>query len=556
MSRYLASLETIGEIAVSAASLYDVESACRDILRQLSRRGLVDYMSIKVAGVSGGPSDFLASTLDSPESDGGGSDSAIAGILKAAHDQALPDEGLFVEDVAGGPPSLSSFAQAGIKSAFLASLQGIDGTLGSVMVGFNQQQNFDDPQKSFLASLGRWTALALMVVRTASDARISREVMMENQRASMNEERIKALEVLAMGIAHNVNNALSPVTGYADMLIRSEKGLSEQARRSLKIIRESGKDIGNMVLRLDQFSRKLGSNEKMPPVSITELARDVMEMTRPYWKDMPQRNGVKVNLTADLDSEMPLIVGNDTEIRQAMTNVLINAVDAMPRGGEIKVGLSRQKDQVVFSVSDTGTGMDAESMERCLEPFFSTRKEGAGMGLAVTYGVMHRHGGEIVIESKKGRGTTVSLRFPIPGESLKAPAAKSQEGDGRHRILYVDDEPEVLEVMRQILETLEHEVEVAAGGSQGINAFAASIESGRPFDLVITDMGMPEVDGRAVAMAIKGASPDTPVIMFSGWSAQMLEEQGAAQYVDSVVSKPPTLDKVSQMIRSVMNRRK
>lgn len=554
MSRYLASLETIGEIAVSAASNYDVESACRDILRQLSRRGLVDYMSVKLVGASGGSSGFLASTLDSPESDGSGPESALAGILKAAHDQSPPDEGLFVEDVSGGPESLIPFAQAGIKSAFLARLPGVDGTLGNIMVGFSQQQNFDDPQKSFLVSLARWTALSLLVVRTASDARLSQEVSLETQKAAMNEERIHALEVLAMGIAHNVNNALSPVTGYSDMLIRSEKGLSEQARRSLKIIRESGKDIGNMVLRLNQFSRKLGPKERMPPVSMAELAGDVLEMTRPYWKDMPRRNGIQVNLESMIEPDLPMIVGDDTDIRQAMTNILVNAVDALPKGGAIKVALERQGDQAVFSVSDTGTGMDAESLERCMEPFFSTRKEGAGMGLAVAYGVMQRHGGEIVIESKKGRGTTVSLRFPIPGESLKAPAAKSMEGEGRHRVLYVDDEPEVLEVMRQIIEALEHDVEVAGGGAKGIEAFSASLKSDRPFDLVITDMGMPEVDGRAVAKAVKEASPHTPVVMFSGWSAQMLEEQGAAQYVDSVVSKPPTLDKVGQMIKSAMNR--
>lgn len=554
MSSYLASLETIGEIAVSAASSYDVESACREILRQLNRRGLVDYMSVKVSGASGGSPDFLASTLDSPDAESG-AESPLAGILKPAHDIHPPDDGLFVEDVASFPEGLAPFAQAGIKSAFLIPLPGLEGALGNIMVGWNLAQSFDDEQKSYLLSLARWTALSIMVAKTVSEARVSLQVSLETQKAAMAEERIRSLETLSMGIAHNVNNSLSPVTGYADMLIRSEKGMSEQARRSLKIIRESGKDIGNMVLRLSQFSRKRAANEKMPPVSLGELMLDVVDMTRPYWKDIPQRNGIEINLASEIEADLPLVAGSETDIRQAMTNIIVNAVDALPKGGEIKLNLGKIDDDVVFSVSDNGTGMDAESLERCMEPFFTTRREGAGMGLAVTYGVMQRHGGEMKIESRKGRGTTVNLKFPIPGEGgFKAPEARTAGGDSAYRVLYVDDEYEVLEVMRQILETLGHDVAVAAGGKKGITTFTEALGSDSKFDLVITDMGMPEVDGKAVAKAVKEASPHTPVIMFSGWSAQMLTEQGAAQFVDSVVSKPPTLDKVSQMIKSVMNR--
>ncbi len=553
MTLYNAMQETLGELAVRAASENEPEACCRTLVRQIQRRGLADYISIHLLGVAGETEAVFACSLENQAD--GELDPALAKIVREAHGETMPDEGLFVPDIAGGgPKSLTPFSNAGLKSVFLCPIGSENERLGSLMAGFNMQQNFDDEQKSFLATLARWVTLAAWVARANATIRRTEAALTETRRAATREESLRALEVLAMGIAHKVNNALSPVTGYADMLIRNEKSLSEQARRSLKIIRESGKDIGNTVLRLDQFSRKLGPRDKFPPVSVNDIVREVVESSRRYWQELPKRSGIDVALTLSLDPELPAVAGSDTEIRQAVTNILVNAVDAMPQGGAITLATSAEDDRVLVNFTDSGTGMDQDVLDHCLEPFFTTRKEGSGMGLSVVYGVMQRHRGEIKIESKRNRGTLVSLIFRSSGEKPRA-AAKTDAADAsRHRILYVDDEPEVLEVMRQILETLGHDVQVAEGGALGISVFKEALSIGRPFDCVITDMGMPDVDGRGVATAVKEASPHTPVILFSGWSAQMLEQQGVADVVDTVVSKPPTLDKVSQMIAGVMRR--
>ena len=194
----------------------------------------------------------------------------------------------------------------------------------------------------------------------------------------------------------------------------------------------------------------------------------------------------------------------------------------------------------VVEVADTGVGMDEDTRRRCLEPFFTTKGErGTGLGLAMVYGMAQRHAAEIGIDSVPGRGTTVSVSFPVPAiEPAGAAEPAARAPASRLRILIIDDDPLLLNSLRDSLELDGHSVVTANGGEAGIDAFRAAPTD---IDAVITDLGMPYIDGRRVAEAVKADSPSTPVILLTGWGQRLMSDGEVPQHVDRVLSKPPKL---------------
>jgi CheY-like chemotaxis protein/anti-sigma regulatory factor (Ser/Thr protein kinase) len=261
-----------------------------------------------------------------------------------------------------------------------------------------------------------------------------------------------------------------------------------------------------------------------------------------------------IKTATELAPDLPPIMGAESELREALTNLVINAVDAMPKGGTLVIATkvtesasdgdeATAERRVHVEVRDTGNGMDDDTRRRCLEPFYTTKGErGTGLGLAMVYGTVRRHSGDIEIESAIGKGTTVRLSFAAPGMVAHAPQRDAAPATpSRLRILIVDDDPVVLKALRDALEGEGHRVVAANGGRQGIEAFRAARGSGEPFTAVITDLGMPEVDGRQVASAVKAMSPATPVILLTGWGQRMAAEGDVPANVDRLVSKPPKL---------------
>jgi len=277
----------------------------------------------------------------------------------------------------------------------------------------------------------------------------------------------------------------------------------------------------------------------------------VIDLTRARWSDMPLQRGIVIEVGTDLAADLPAIMGVESEIREALINLILNAVDAVPNGGVLTVrtkaangAAGPEHGHVQVEVADTGAGMDEETRRRCLEPFFTTKGErGTGLGLAMVYGVVQRHGGDVEIESTPGQGTAVCLRFPVPATLAAAPAA-GESGfivPSRLRLLVVDDDPILLKSLRDTLEVEGHIVITANDGQAGIDAFRTARERGEIFAAVITDLGMPHVDGRRVASAVKDLSPTTPVILLTGWGQRLLSEDDIPPHVDRVLSKPPKL---------------
>ena len=266
-----------------------------------------------------------------------------------------------------------------------------------------------------------------------------------------------------------------------------------------------------------------------------------------------------IELQTDLMTSSPVVLGVESEIRDALTNLIFNAVDAMSEGGVLTVRTRRLSTQervegspkeaaltkaVCLEVTDTGIGMDEETRRRCVEPFFTTKGErGTGMGLAMVYGMVERHGAELDIDSRPGQGTTVRVLFPStvgPADEtgLQLALALPQRS---LRILIVDDDPLVIESLRESLRNDGHSVVAADGGQAGIDAFHAAQQRSEPFEVVITDLGMPYVDGRRVAAGVKGSAPSTPVILLTGWGQRLIAEGENPAHVDRILNKPPKL---------------
>ena len=437
----------------------------------------------------------------------------------------------------------------------------VEGKLFGVLVAARlAADGFNSDDCEFLRMLCENVALAAHQARLHTDLENAYNELRRTQATVLQQERLKALGQMASGIAHDVNNALSPVIGFADILMKGGYGLSPDGKKYLKYIRMAGEDIAHIVARLREFYRAREENEPLQHLDLNALIEQVADMTRPRWRDIPQSKGITIEVRTELAPDVPKLAGIESEIREAFTNLVLNAVDAMPRGGRITIRTrvvrhergGRHPRHVVVDVSDTGTGMDEETRKRCLEPFFSTKgKRGTGLGLAMVYGVMERHEGNIDIQSEPGKGTTIRLVFPV-----RTKLCEDKEENEKHavieplQILCIDDEPLLRELIKEILERDGHEVEVSDSGQSGLDEFRIARERGRPFDVVITDLGMPYLDGRQVAKALKQESPATPVIMLTGWGAFMKEDGNTPEQVDGVISKPPR----SRELREALSR--
>jgi CheY-like chemotaxis protein len=280
------------------------------------------------------------------------------------------------------------------------------------------------------------------------------------------------------------------------------------------------------------------------------VAQHVIDLTRPKWSAMPQEQGIVIHVDTHFAQDLPMIVGAENEVTDAITNIVLNAADAMPRGGTLTLRTHCVEGRgVLLEVSDTGVGMDEAVRSRCLEPFFTTKGErGTGLGLAMVYGMAKRHDAELAIASELGRGTTLSVLFRNLADSSSVAAHQTKRPSRTLHLLAVEDDPLVLQSVRDILEQDGHSVYTAEGGQSGIDVFAAASANGEPFDVVITDLGMPVVDGRAVATAIKSMSAQTPVILLTGWGHRLIEEHETPQNVDRVLSKPPQLSSLREAL--------
>ncbi|HEV8311498.1 MAG TPA: PAS domain S-box protein, partial [Burkholderiaceae bacterium] len=566
-ARLQAQLERLGlldQITAAIGERQDLQSIYQVAVRSLEERLPVDFGCVcshdaaddilTVIRVGAG-SKALAMELAMDEH-------ARIGIDQNGLSRCLRGELVYEPDIAGSEFAFPQrLARGGLRSLVVAPLRSESKVFGILVVARRQAQAFSSGECEFLRQLSAHVALAAQQAQLYGTLQHAYDELRQTQQAVMQQERLRALGQMASGIAHDINNAISPILLYTEALLEREPQLSERARGYLQVIARSIDDVAETVARLREFYRQREPQLTPVPLDLNTLVKQVAELTQARWSDMPQQRGVVIRMDRDLAADLPAAAGVESEVREALINLVFNAVDAMPDGGLLTMRTRRCTSPVPgngaaqafaqVEIVDTGMGMDDDTRRRCLEPFFTTKGErGTGLGLAMVYGVARRHGADIEIESKVGEGTTVRVIFAAAGVDPVVPAGSGAKPapPKRLRLLVVDDDPLLLKSLRDTLETDAHIVTTANDGRGGIEAFRAAQARGEVFSAVITDLGMPYVDGRRVAAAIKEASPSTPVILLTGWGQRLLSEEEVPQHVDRVLSKPPKLRELRETL--------
>ncbi|HEX7723616.1 MAG TPA: ATP-binding protein [Pyrinomonadaceae bacterium] len=366
-------------------------------------------------------------------------------------------------------------------------------------------------------------------------------------------EKMSALGELASGVAHDFNNTLAGILGRAQLLLDTAD--AQKIESGLNIIIKTAKDGAKTVKRIQDFARQRRDHD-FQIVDVGQLLLDVSEITRPRWKNRAEAANVHISL--DLECQRGLLtMGDESELREVLVNLVFNAVDAMPRGGMLRLSARKATDTVEISVRDSGTGMTEETRLRIFDPFFTTKdKLGMGLGLAVSYGIIRRHEGTVDVESQIGLGTTFRIRLPIPKCGETANTANSlftistaRVKSSQTRILVVDDEEYVRDLLRDILEKEGCEAIMAEGGRQALSLF----DNGN-FDAVFTDVGMPDMNGWELSRALRERDSKIPVAVITGWGEAVGSHERQAAQVDWVVAKPFETPQIVELAREVLRR--
>jgi signal transduction histidine kinase len=357
------------------------------------------------------------------------------------------------------------------------------------------------------------------------------------QGRAVQQERLRALGQMATGIAHDFNNALMPISGYAELLADlPELKANPNAQQYVRTILTASGDAAAVVSRLREFYRPVADEDVRVPVDLTRIARQIVELTRPRWHNEALMRGVTVSVETEL-AAVPPVLGNEPQLREAITNLMFNAVDAMPTGGRITIATSSNDGTVSIAVRDTGLGMTEHVKRHCLEPFFTTKGDrgGSGLGLGMVHGIARRHRGTFDIDSAVGIGTTMTLTFPAAEAAVATAHPISRPVSAGLRVLVVDDMPTARELLRDLLVADGHHVTMSPNGVDALSCL------GRwDYDLVLTDRSMPLMTGEKLAAAIKQSEKPLPVVMLTGVGQMMIESSERPFGVELVLPKPVT----------------
>lgn len=378
-------------------------------------------------------------------------------------------------------------------------------------------------------------------------------------------DKLSALGEMASGVAHNFNNTLAAILGRAQLTSR-DKSLSDEVRRSLDIIVKTATDGANTVRRIQNLARQRGDHD-FQLVAVDQILMDVGEVTRPRWKDHAEASNIHIALTLEIDSKA-LVMGDAGELREVLVNMIFNAVDAMPDGGRLMLATREADGKVEISISDTGMGMSDEVRSRVFDPFYTTKgTAGMGLGLAVSYGIISRHGGTIIVTSEPGQGTTFRITLPlyVPNSdghvhpsrdksiSRSRPAslaAITAEPTAKPRILVVEDEAHIVDILREVLEAEGCEVVTCANGTEAIGVFDAG-----NFDAVFTDVGLPGLNGWEVGRHIRARDEHIMLAVITGWGDAVSVEQQRTEKVNRVISKPFEITVIVELAREIFQHR-
>ncbi len=412
------------------------------------------------------------------------------------------------------------------RSAIIAPMNVMGRTVGSIEV-----------QSTELAAFNRGHATAMRMAANLAAGAIENVRMLERELERADQEaeseKMRSLGQLAAGVAHDFNNSLAAILGRTQLLLRT--ATDEKQRRSLKIIETASLDAAETVRRIQTFARRAPAGQ-LATAPVSRLIQDAIQLTSTRWEDDARARGLHYDIIhTPAFIEPDEIAANPSEVREVFVNLIFNALDAMPRGGRIELHETTSDGFVTVEVRDTGEGVAPELYERIFEPFFTTKgPQGSGLGLAVSYGIIHRHGGTIEVESEVGCGTTFTIRLPQARRTVSQGSGKSRARIPAQRVLVVDDDGAVREVLVEMLKELKQHVTEAGGAQEALLSLATE-----SFELMITDLSMPDMDGLRLAATARTVAPRMKIILATGYGQNSPGgNRPDPTHVDAIITKP------------------
>jgi signal transduction histidine kinase/CheY-like chemotaxis protein len=454
----------------------------------------------------------------------------------------------------------------GANSHCAVPLRAGERTLGLLHSVCTRASGFDHEQIQFLYLVADLLGPAISNCQLYGRLRTAYEDLRQTQEQLIQAEKMRALGELAGGMAHDFNNSLCGVMGFLDLSL-ADPAVAPRIRGYLQSALTCSQDAAHTVRRVQSFARWRRNELEVQRIDVNDLVRQTIELTRHKWESLTHARGTPITVEVRTGAAS-WVTGSGSELREVLTNLVFNAVDAMPQGGRLTVSTWSTATDSFLSVRDTGVGMSATVRQRLFEPFFTTKGErGTGLGLSVTFGIIQRYGGAIEVESEVGLGSTFTIRLPstpreaIPASNLvsgtdPALGAGSALGAGLPtppplerkslRVLVIEDEESVRRFLDTGLTQLGHRPHLQEDAEQGLAAFARE-----PFDVVLTDLGLPGASGEEVARTVSRTAPGTPVVLLTGWSDQLKEESQVLEGVTRILGKPITLKALDATLTAV-----
>jgi GAF domain-containing protein/CheY-like chemotaxis protein len=514
--------KTIEVMQADAGDIYLLDRARGDLVCRVASERLKELRSIRLRlgeGITG----FVVETGQPYVS------------LDLLSDSRFPDR-----------PELQAIFQ-GLHSNVCVPLKTAEAVIGAMHISSLAPRTFTNDEVRLLTTIADMAASAIHRVTLFENLQEAYQRLQVAQAEAVKVERLRALGQMASGIVHDFNNLLTPILGYISLVL-GDRTLPPTAQADLEQARRGAQSAAQVIDRLREFYRQRDVRAIPLPVDLNHIIQQTLDITQPRWKDIPQQQGISINVKTELAS-LPAVPGEASELRELLTNLIFNAVDAMPHGGTLTVRTTVAGEWVTLQVRDTGVGMSQETQAHLFEPFFTTKGDrGTGLGLATVYGIVQRHQGRIEVESAPGQGSTFTIHLSLKGE-MAAPQVAEVEVPflPSLSVLLIDDNEAVRRVVLRMLEAFGHRVTPVGSGAEGL----AAVENDG-FDVVITDLGMPGMSGAEVARRVKAQTPQMPVILLTGWGEGIVEESSVPLYIDAVVGKPLTAHTLQQTLANVL----
>ncbi len=544
-------LEVIGELTKIIGSRLDFRDIYQAFTSEIKK--IIDFDRASIALIDGDKLRFFAVSGEVKTGLGEGDVIPLAGsttewVMKQGTSNIEAD---FTQDTKFSIDEAHLLA-SGLRSAIRVPLFSKGEVFGTFNLTSRHANAYGDTEREILEQLAGQIATAVEnsllfiqirereneLSKAYGELKAAHDLMVQS-------ESLRALGEMASGVAHDFNNMLSVMLGRAQLAL----GIAKDPRvvRDLRIIEQSAIDGAKTVRRLQDFAR-VRVDREFEVVELSEVVRDALQMVEPRRLERQELDGINIEISSKVNKMTP-VEGDSAELREVLTNIVLNAMDAMPQGGKITIRSKTENKSVILSIADTGVGIPDDIKGRLFDPFFTTKAPGGlGMGLSVAYGIINRHGGSISVDSAVGKGTTFHIRLPVAtdaGRKLLLP--EEPTSIKRASILLIEDDPQTNEVLRLMLERLGHEVTGFSSAKRAVE----TLDKG-DYDVVITDMGMQEMSGRDVARAVKEKKPETSVILITGWGTQLDPEELKRVGIDGVISKPFTREALSAKLTDLL----